>query len=45
MIGYKGAEPGTVPEVLGAPIARVVVGQDPERLTLELVEFDLISRQ
>jgi hypothetical protein len=45
MIGYKGAEPGTVPEMVGAPIARVVVGQDPERLTLELVEFDLISRQ
>jgi hypothetical protein len=45
MIGYKGAEPGTVPESVGARTVRVVVGQDPERLTMELVEFDLLSRQ
>ncbi len=41
MIGYKGAEPGSVPEQVGARLARVVVGQDPERLTMELVAFDL----
>jgi hypothetical protein len=43
MIGYKGAEPGSVPEQVGARLARVVVGQDPERLTMELVAFDLAT--
>jgi hypothetical protein len=45
MIGYKGAEPGTVPERTGEGVVRVVVGQDPERLTMELVAFDLLARQ
>jgi hypothetical protein len=45
MIGYKGAEPGTVPERVGARIVRVVVGRDPERLMMELVDFDLLGQQ
>jgi len=43
MIGYKGAEPGSVPEQVGLRLARVVVGQDPERFTMELVDFDLMT--
>ena len=42
MIGYKGAEPGSVPEQVGARLVRVVVGQDPERLTMELVDFKMV---
>jgi len=44
MIGYKGAEPGSVPEQVGERVVRVVVGQDPERVTLELVDFSLSAR-
>ena len=44
MIGYKGAEPGSVPEQVGDRLVRVVVGQDPERMTMELVGFDLATR-
>jgi hypothetical protein len=43
MIGYKGAEPGSVPEQVGGRLVRVVVGQDPERLTMELVDFDMVT--
>ncbi len=45
MIGYKGAEPGSVPEQVGGRLVRVVVGQDPERLTMELVDFDMVEEE